>query len=101
MNIETAKPTTILKYDKKYNKRFPFEQNRFIDSVTNKFLKLSEQTEDIQTKIRSRVFVGMNHNIFEMSLCEKTKIYEHSLEQNESMGKASEVSEKATQLAFK
>ncbi len=60
----------ILKYDKNYSKRFIFLQTRFIDSVTNRFLELSEQTKEIQTKIRSRVFVGMNHNVFEMFLCE-------------------------------
>lgn len=63
----------ILKYDKKYNKRFPFVQNRFIDSVTNKFLESSEQTSDVQSTIRSRVFVGMNHNVFSMSLCNEAK----------------------------
>ena len=105
----------ILKYDKKYNKRFPFIQNRFIDSVTNKFLELSEQTEEVRAKIRSRVFVGMNHNVFEMSLCKKSKKDEPLLEQSESIekaikyasnngdviAKAFEVAEKATELAVK
>ena len=78
----------ILKYDKKYNKRFPFIQNRFIDSVTNKFLELSEQPKEVQAKIRSRVFVGMNHNVFEMFLCKKTKEDESFIEQSESIEKA-------------
>lgn len=64
----------ILKYDKKYNKRFPFVQNRFIDSVINKFLELSEQPEEIQSVIRSRIFVGMNHNVFEMNLRKPEKV---------------------------
>lgn len=61
----------ILKYDEKYDKRFPFGQNNIIDSVINDFLKLSEQPEEIQAKIRSRIFVGMNRNVFEMSCCKK------------------------------
>lgn len=105
----------ILKYDKNYNKRFPFVQNRFIDSVTNRFLALSEQSEEVQSKIRSRVFVGMNHNVFGMPLCKKKKKAEHLIEQNESIekaltfasnnedviAKAFEVAEKATELAVK
>lgn len=104
----------ILKYDKKYNKRFPFIQNRFIDSVTNKFLELSEQTQDVQAVIRSRVFVGMNHNVFSMSLCKKTKeaTLLDSIEAAEKtimylnengniVAKASEVSDKAKEFAIK
>ena len=105
----------ILKYDKKYNKRFPFVQNRFIDSVMNKFLELSDQTEEVKTKIRSRVFVGMNHNVFGMALCKRAKKDEHLSEQADSIekalkytsnngeviAKAFEVAEKATELAVK
>lgn len=105
----------ILKYDKKYNKRFPFVQNRFIDSVTNKFLELSNQTEEVKTKIRSRVFVGMNHNVFGMALCKRAKKDERLSEQADSIekalkyasnngeviAKAFEVAEKATELAVK
>ena len=105
----------ILKYDKKYNKRFPFVQNRFIDSVTNKFLELSNQTEEVKTKIRSRVFVGMNHNVFGMTLCKRAKKDERLSEQADSIekalkyasnngeviAKAFEVAEKATELAVK
>lgn len=105
----------ILKYDKKYNKRFPFVQNRFIDSVTNKFLELSEQTQDVQAVIRSRVFVGMNHNVFSMALCKKTKKEGTLLDSIEAaektimylnengnlVTKASEVAEKAKEFAIK
>lgn len=58
----------IMKYDKKYNPRFPFSQNRFVDEVVNKFISLSEQPELVAADIRSRIFVGMNHNVFEMNL---------------------------------
>lgn len=73
----------ILKYDEKYDKRFPFRQNKFIDAVTNKFLELSEQAKEVRDKIRSRVFVGMNHNVFEMSLCKTEEKINPSLEQSE------------------
>lgn len=62
----------ILKYDKKYNKKFAFTQNRFIDPVIDKFLELSEMPENIQANIRSQIFVGMNHNIFAMNLRKET-----------------------------
>ena len=105
----------ILKYDKKYNKRFPFVQNRFIDSVTNKFLELSEQPQDLQSAIRSRVFVGMNHNVFSMSICKKAKKEAALLDNIEAaektimylnehgdlVAKASEVAEKAREFAIK
>lgn len=105
----------ILKYDKKYNKRFPFVQNRFIDSVTNKFLQLSEQTEELQNQIRSRIFVGMNHNIFAMPLCKKEKkgknaailtestekVLTYANEHSNAIAKAIEVTEKIAGSATK
>ena len=60
----------ILKYDKKFNKRFPFNQNKFTDDVVNKFLDLSELNDKNREVVRPRVFVGMNHNVFSMNLCE-------------------------------
>jgi len=59
----------ILKYDEKFNKRFPFKQNKLIDEITNRFLELSGQSDSIRTK----VFVGMNHNVFSMKLCRDNK----------------------------
>lgn len=78
----------ILKYDTKYNKRFPFNQNKFIDSVTNKFLELSGLTEEAQSQIRSRIFVGMNHNVFTMQLCKKIKQEKTLLEITKSIDNA-------------
>lgn len=62
----------ILKHDKKYDKKFPFTQNRFIDPVIDKFLELSDQPNNIQTNIRSQIFVGMNHDVFAMDLRKET-----------------------------
>lgn len=61
----------ILKYDEKYNKRFSFNQNKLVNAITNRFLELSEQPTEIQNKIRSKIFVGMNHNVFTMKLCKE------------------------------
>lgn len=61
----------ILKYDRAYNKRFPFKQVKFINAVVDNFLALSEQSDDVKELIRTRVFVGMNHNVFEMNLRKK------------------------------
>lgn len=98
----------ILKYDEKYNKRFPFSQNRLIDTVINKFLELSEQPEEIQTQIRSRIFVGMNHNVFSMRLCEETEQNESSQNENEAIENATiylngkgQVITKASEIAKK
>lgn len=78
----------ILKYDKQYNKRFPFSQRRLIDTVTDTFLSLSGHANNMDNKIRSRIYVGMNHNVFEIKLkkedsndnnqLEKTPIIEDS-----------------------
>ena len=58
----------ILKYEKGYDRRFAFRQNQYIDSTINDFLKLSEQPEEIKKAIRSKIYVGFNHNVFAMNL---------------------------------
>ena len=61
----------ILSYDDKYDKRFPFEKIEFTDKVTNRFLQLSEMTEDEQKTIRPRIFVEFNHTVFGMKLAKR------------------------------
>lgn len=61
----------ILKYDKDYTKRFPFTQVKYTDAVIEHFLELSGKTKEVKAFIRSRIFIGMNHNIFEMKLRKK------------------------------
>ena len=58
----------ILKYDRKYNKRFPFSQRKIIDTVMDNFLSLSGLNNNLMDKVRSRIYIGMNHNVFEMNL---------------------------------
>ena len=84
----------ILKYDKAYNKRFPFKQVRFINAVVDNFLTLSEQSDDVKDIIRTRVFVGMNHNVFEMNLRKKlSDRYDTIIEMAEHVGEAVETAE--------
>lgn len=77
----------ILKHEKKYDKRFPFRQNKLTDAVINRFLELSDQAEEIKTIIRPRIFVGMNHNVFSMKICKKKKLTETSSKQFEAAEK--------------
>ena len=72
LSKNSKRALVILKHDKQYNKKFPFTQNRFIDPVIDKFLEMSEMPENIQANIRSQIFVGMNHDVFEMYLRKKT-----------------------------
>ena len=69
----------ILKYDQKFDKRFPFNHNKFIDDITEKFLTLSDQSKEIQTKIRSQIFVGMNRNVFSMNLVTNEELAKENL----------------------
>ena len=61
----------ILKYDKKYDPRFPFSQRKITDKVVNTFLSYSELSEDQKTEISNRIYVGGNHNVFSMGLRKK------------------------------
>lgn len=58
----------ILKHDSSYNKRFPFSHQRAYDEVYHRFLTLSGQTEEIQKRIKSQIYVGMNNDVFEMDI---------------------------------
>lgn len=63
----------ILKYDDDYEKRFSFNQNKFTDEITDRFLTLAGQSSDIKINDNSKIFVGMNHNVFTMNLCKEKK----------------------------
>lgn len=63
----------ILKKDDTYNPRFPHEQRRFTISVENKFLTHSSLTDEQKEKIRSQIYVGANHNVFEIELKRKSE----------------------------
>ena len=92
----------ILKYDTAYNKRFPFKQVKFINAVVDNFLSLSEQSDEVKDLIRTRVFVGMNHNVFEMNLRKKPSDgYDTIIEVAEHVGDAVEYTEKNTETLTK
>ena len=63
----------ILKHDTKYDKRFPFKQNKLIDELVEHFISFSELNDDKKQALRQRIYVGMNKDIFEMNLCKEEK----------------------------
>ena len=68
---------------------------KFINAVVENFLTLSEQPDDVKELIRTRVFVGMNHNVFEMYLRKKpSDRYDTIIEVAEHTGNAVKYMEK-------
>lgn len=61
----------ILKYDQSYDPRFPHSQRRFTNDAVNVFLSYSDLSDDEKEEIRSRIYVGANHNVFSMDLRKK------------------------------
>lgn len=57
----------ILSHEEKYNKRFPFDQKRFIDPIVSTFMSYSSLTNTEKDKIRSRMYVGINNDVFAMN----------------------------------
>ena len=64
----TSRRLVILKYDKNYNSRFPHSQRRFTNEIVGRFLSYSDLASDKKEEIRSRIYIGANHNVFSMSL---------------------------------
>lgn len=58
----------ILLYDKEYNPRFTFNQLKIINRVVDRFLSYSDLSDNKIDDIRSRICVGVNHNVFSMQL---------------------------------
>ena len=63
----------ILRYEENYNKRFPFSQLKYVNPLIDRFLSFANMSEEIKEGIRDRIFVGINHNVFELDICKKTK----------------------------
>lgn len=61
----------ILNYESKYDKRFPFVQRRFVNGMVQRFLEYSEETDELKRNIARRIYVGINHNVFSMQLCQR------------------------------
>ena len=58
----------VLKYDEKYNPRFTHVQRRFTDDMVERFLAYSSLAENKREEIKSRIYIGANHNVFSMQL---------------------------------
>lgn len=58
----------ILKYDKRYNSRFTYTQRRITNNIVDRFLSYSDLSDNKKEEIRSRIYVGANHNVFSMNL---------------------------------
>lgn len=61
----------ILKYEIRYDKRFPFTQRKIINRIVNNFLSYSDLPDNKKDDIKKRIYVGCNHNIFSMDLRKK------------------------------
>ncbi len=61
----------ILVNKKEYNKRFAYNQSRIINLITTRFIDFSNLSENTKQSIQKRIYVGINHNIFEFNLRKK------------------------------
>lgn len=68
LSMSENRALIILKYDDKYDPKFPFVQRECINEVVERFLSYCEQPDEIKNKITSRIYVEINHNIFGMDL---------------------------------
>lgn len=66
----------ILVHESKYNPRFPHQQDRFVRPILEKFLSFSSLSDEVKKKIESRIFVGVNNDVFSMNLYH-TKVKTH------------------------
>lgn len=71
----------ILGHDDKYDKRFTHSQRKVVTSLVDKFLDNTDLDDNQKEKIRDRVLVGMNYDIFSMKLRknEETPVKEPAL----------------------
>lgn len=60
----------ILKHEEKYNKRFTFDQKKFINPLIDTFIGFSSLTDTEKEKIRKRIYVGINNDVFAMDAFE-------------------------------
>lgn len=67
----SARKLVILKYVKEYNPRFTYLQRRITNSIINDFLMYSDLPADKKEEIKKNIYIGANHNVFEMDLRKK------------------------------
>lgn len=56
----------ILKHEEKFNKRFTFDQKKFINPLIETFIGFSGLSETEKEKIRKKIYVGINNDVFAM-----------------------------------
>ena len=71
----------ILGHDDKYDKRFTHSQRKVVTSLVDKFLDNTDLDDNQKEKIRDKVLVGMNYDVFSMKLRknEETPVKEPAL----------------------
>ena len=67
----SVRKLVILKYVKKYNPRFTYLQRKITNSIINDFLLYSDLPENKKEEIKKNIYIGANHNVFEMNLRRK------------------------------
>lgn len=68
----TKRTLVILSHKKEFDKRFPFSQKKCIDPVLRRFLSFSSLNQAEKKNISQRIYIGVNHNVFEMNLEKST-----------------------------
>lgn len=61
----------ILSHDDDYTDRFTFAQRKTINKITNKYLDMLDLSNEQKEKIKSRIYVGVNNDVFGMDLLKK------------------------------
>lgn len=69
----------VLAHDKKFNIKFPYNQQELMENIQERFLSFSTLSNDSKKTIVDRVYIEFNHDVFEMDLC---KIREHKKNEN-------------------
>lgn len=66
----------ILKHEKEYSPRFPHRQDRIIRPIRERFLSFSSLSKEEKQKILEQIFIGINNDVFSMSLFNEEKFKE-------------------------
>ena len=68
LSKDSKRVLIILVHSKDYNPRFPHKQDQLIRPITNKFLSFSNLSDGDKERIQKRIYVGVNNDVFAMSL---------------------------------
>ena len=68
LSKDSKRVLIILVHSKDYNPRFPHKQDQLIRPITDKFLSFSNLSDADKERIQNRIYVGVNNDVFAMSL---------------------------------